>query len=343
MVAWRTLIGLGVAVLAWSVAREPAHASCAAPPPKVLWTYPADGDRDVPIDSVLWVISNAWGAPSLATLNGKPLDAMQSDGVFDAVSFAPGTLQPDTSYVLHLEYSSWAADLDAGDSPAYDVAFQTGSSRSKAPPKPFVAGYRASSGLDAMHPCADVIAAQDCFDQGQNTLLAFDVVGDGALAWLVNGELTGRTLWPQRCGDPALFTDQRFDYGCVDVQTLGVGGKLSDKATFCIPALPAPDAGVRGGATRDGGTQLEKDAGRPVPPASAPGGATSDAGAAPLYRDKVIKDEDGCNASGAGTARAWLWPLLALCMLARRARRGHCVAANRDPCNSPASDPSTPV
>jgi hypothetical protein len=74
MISSRAPLALIIVLGIWSAAPGAAHASCVEPVPKVLWSYPADGDRDVPIDAVVQILQNDWGAKPAMTLNGVAID-----------------------------------------------------------------------------------------------------------------------------------------------------------------------------------------------------------------------------------------------------------------------------
>jgi hypothetical protein len=253
-----------------------AHADCASPPFEVLWTYPADGDHDIPINAQLWALTNTWAGAPTATLNGNDLSAITQS--FGGTSIDPGRLEPDTDYVLQLTYQAYSG----GDPAAIlvEVAFRTDSGgvvpdhRSA----PVLNGHTSQPGFDD-HPCADVISAQDCFDTGQDTLITFYTDDDDAVGWLVQAESGGsQVLWPARCGDPSVY-----GYGtsalnaCYELRAIGPGGVASEPRHYC----PATGAQSDGGVTQasDAGIDpVAHDAGIAAPGTSTP---RSDAGVDP--------------------------------------------------------------
>ena len=90
------------------------RADCMTPEPLLLWSYPADGARDVPTNALFWFVSSqtAFNPDLSATLNGKPLVwPQEAHNVSGQVSIHrvhvdPGPLQPSTAYTLVLHYAS---------------------------------------------------------------------------------------------------------------------------------------------------------------------------------------------------------------------------------------------
>ena len=82
-------------LLGWNaVAPEPTEASCESPTPKVIWSYPAADDVDVPLDAdLLMVTEGIWGDVQV-TLDGEPLVA----GSEFLGHFELGALEPSTTY-----------------------------------------------------------------------------------------------------------------------------------------------------------------------------------------------------------------------------------------------------
>ncbi|MDB4987298.1 MAG: hypothetical protein JWN04_2476 [Myxococcaceae bacterium] len=306
---------LAAAVL-WLAPRE-ASASCAAPPLKVLWTYPADGDQAVPTNAVFWALATGWRTANV-TIDGAPLPALSALG-----ERALGDLTPNQEHVLRLDYAS-ELDDDAGSSEAFEIHFRTGDGPAARVPAPSFAGVeRASSIIDST--CPEVVHAQDCFDTGQNTLLSFEVTAPQVIGWIAEGK-----LWPAQCGSPALFiTEPVSTERCFEVQPLGPGGLIGDSVRYCAPALaagpwidaglssPHPSSGDAGPRGADGGgIALVSDGGLALD-----AGKHADASIPDPGNDQIF-DSDGCSTGRGASTRRIGWSLLTVVslLLARRRR-----------------------
>ncbi len=274
---------------------DQAQASCVEPPLELLWSYPSDGAQEVPLNAQFWALTSLSGAEVEATLNGVALQATRE---LNALRFEPGSLTPDTDYTLHLSGPFHAT------SAGLDLHFRTGSSTASAPAAPLVLGHATSSELGGTG-CPDVIAAQDCFDTGQDTLLRFSPAASDAIAWLVRAEEGGygAGLSPvSACSAPALFIDDDRPLGCFELRSVGPGGIASSPSRFCPETGGASDDGADADA-EDTGSERTQDADDPEMGA----GFARDEGPPPPGEDKVIRS-DGCSAT-TGAAAPRLPPL----------------------------------
>jgi hypothetical protein len=231
----RVVLGLGATLSPLWLLSSPAAADCGPPPFELLWTYPENGAVDVPTNAVLRSLASTWQMPRV-TLDGVDVPVAPSD---EHEGLPLGTLMPNHDYRLRLDYAS-PTDVDAGAARVAEITFRTGAGpATKPPPVALASTQRASSsGESFASPCPEVVAAQDCFDQGQDTLLTFDVPPSSGPGYLVDGE-----LWPARCGDPMLFTSEYAATSrCHEVRAIGPGGLLSDVTRACPP--PVSDAGT---------------------------------------------------------------------------------------------------
>lgn len=215
----------------WFVASH-AKASCAAPRPDVIWTYPADGARDVPINALFWVLSTLGGSPA-ASLNGTPLT------VGERGELQPGALLPNHDYTLSLQYprrDEW--DLDV----PIKITFRTGMAKARTPsqlaaPQVTVKKQRIPDRLQR------VLNAHGCYDTMQNTLVSFHSAGPSLVAYLV-----GSQLWPAEYGPPSLYL-RGPDIGrvCVDLIPISKGGRPGRATRVCTgqrqhaTSAPRPD------------------------------------------------------------------------------------------------------
>lgn len=227
-------------VVAWLGGAPTAGASCVAPPVDVYWTYPANGDRDVPTNAVIWVVGTL--ASGSVTLDGRALSAEPVS--FGSARYQPDLLLPQTDHVLRIAAGEqFAADADGGV-PTFEIAFRTGAGPGTNPAAPSFASFSTSSGFPTQTRCSEVIRGQDCFDTGQNTLATFAVAGD-AIAWLVQSTYLGEsTVWPNDCGAPSIF-GHPFGDSCFELSAIGVGGLTSPSVKAC-PVSGAATAGSGG-------------------------------------------------------------------------------------------------
>jgi len=301
------LAAAALAVIAWPSAPTIARASCASPPLDLLWAYPEDGATDVPTNAVFWLVNSRWSALPTATLDGVELEPVSV--TFGGSKIEPGQLEPNTDYVLALDYGEH--DADAGEASSVRIAFGTGSGPADRPPAPRVSSSSTSDTRPATELCRKVLAAQDCFDTGQDTLLTFEVEDDEAIAWLVLEDYLGEsTVWPASCGEPSLMVGGAATVRCKDVSAIGPGGVLGATTRYC-PQSSTPDAGRiedAGRAEQDGGVHSGRDAGtRPPGRRSIVGEGGGDA-------------SDGCSAGGTPRSAAsgpWMIALLAFAFRAR--------------------------
>jgi hypothetical protein len=251
-------------------ASDHVRASCAQPAPDVQWTYPADGDQDVPTDAVFWIVGTSWSEK--VTLDGAALAG--SSISFGAQHYIPSAMQPNTDHVLRIAFTA-VSGAATDPKTVFEIAFHTSTGPGTAPLAPSAASYTTSAGFPTTHRCVKIISGQDCFDTGQNTLSTFSVTGD-AIAWLVQSDYLGQsTVWPRDCGQPAVFGQGFASDDCPEISAIGRGGLVSPAVRAC-QSLPAADAGVV--ADEDGGTKV--DAAVPAQPAANTPVFEEDAGSA---------------------------------------------------------------
>ncbi|MFM2420981.1 MAG: hypothetical protein RL385_5704, partial [Pseudomonadota bacterium] len=139
MLSTQSLLRASVPIAAFLLSHAAAPASivsadCLAPAPAVLWTYPANGDVDVPTDSSLWLAANvsSFGQVPTVELNGTAVSVQaESLSALAPLRFEPPTLAPDTSYVWTLRYPP----TDGQSATTFEVQFKTGKRQRRAAPK----------------------------------------------------------------------------------------------------------------------------------------------------------------------------------------------------------------
>ncbi|MCB9626828.1 MAG: hypothetical protein H6725_05615 [Sandaracinaceae bacterium] len=93
------LLALAVGIaLALSVTSR-ASASCVPPDPAIVWSYPAEGATDIPVDARIFLRLNTYSRPTSITVNGVVVNwAGPGSAVEDM--FSPGPLTPNTAYLV---------------------------------------------------------------------------------------------------------------------------------------------------------------------------------------------------------------------------------------------------
>lgn len=229
---------------------SPVQAKCRMPPIELLWSYPADGDVDVPTNAVFWSLNKYWYANPTLTLNGVSVATTPREANATSAPGTPlGSLAPQHDYVLRLEFPQPAL-AGGGTAQPIEIAFRTGDGPAERLPPLGVLGDRQTpDGPNFQRAfrdaeCSAEIEAQDCFDTGPNVLIHFDVEEPRAVGFVVDG-----ALWPARCGHPALYR-RYFPSAaagrpptCFDLQAIGPGGLLSEATEYCVvpdSATPVP-------------------------------------------------------------------------------------------------------
>lgn len=325
-----------------------ARADCSQPDFDLLWSYPEDGDGNVPINAQLWMLTSTWSSSTATfTLNGEPLSAAAQS--FGGVVIDPGELEPNTHYTLELRIAT--DSVPSSEQQLARIQFVTESEAAPSVSAPNIGGHTTELGY-VTHSCAQVVAAQDCFDTGQDTLLVVLSEDDDALGWVIEPESGGPSaVWPARCGDPSLYGyGDTLLHSCVLVRKIGPGGLLSERARYCPDTgatsdagMPEPrDAGVPGGGGTGGGVVSPEDAGANGPRdagvrndndmsggGSAPPDPDSDDVGDEADLDRAADKDDGCSvgarlASDRGqgtTSRVSFLTLLAIALGWRTRRR----------------------
>jgi len=195
-------------------ASRTAQASCVAEPYGLLWSYPANGAQDVPVDADLFVNGQLNGLPSL---DGEPLPRLAA-GVYDL-----GVLEPETRYEVHWEGAA--------------IVFTTGVAAEYPPGRPWSDVRVTRNPIDFAR--CPLVPSQGCFDTGAPTRVRFDA--GPARAWLVDvvscdGSVS-QMLWPYGCGAPVVESVDRIV--CASVRsTQGAGFSESTRVICSVPDVP---------------------------------------------------------------------------------------------------------
>lgn len=133
-----------------------ASAACVEGAVELLWSYPAEGDSDVPTNAQLQLVLSAklHGSDWDATLNGEPVTPA-ADGVFSL-----GSLAADTEYTFRIEGHQQRVSITTK---VVELHFRTGSGTADAVEAPVVVGASPADKDDAAL-CARVDARYVCRD-----------------------------------------------------------------------------------------------------------------------------------------------------------------------------------
>lgn len=230
-----------LAAFTLSLAASEANAKCIREDPALKWSFPADGDTDVPTNAAFWAIAN------------DPLVRLRVEGAGSASpgehawSFVPPPLEPDTDYTLVVEMGADAAVVER-------LAFRTGPGPvDELPEPPVVLGHASGEEQVPAPACSGVVRDDDCFDTGQVPVVL--EMEDSPLLWLYND---GEGAWPASCGGPVDYVqhdppDEPLRT-CFELIAVSRTGARSAPAVYCTgapdeePLLPVGCAGVRASA-----------------------------------------------------------------------------------------------
>jgi hypothetical protein len=221
------------------LAAKPARASCAAPAPAIVWSYPADGQTDVPTNARVFVLPNLGAFGAEVTFNGQSADKPIED---DRFGYAP-QLEPYTRYVVGVSSDPTL--------PPVTFSFTTGAGPGPDdPPPPLSISGVTQTPVRALSPlCAQAVAAMDCFDTGQSTHVVFETTAQ-PVAFFV-GQIDGNSIpwsmtWPGECGSPEVFVTSCM--GSYRVYAVGATGLATTADATCPPpaAMPMPNQAPSG-------------------------------------------------------------------------------------------------
>ena len=305
------LHALAALAAASALCPRPARASCVEPTPTVVWSYPKDGDTEVPTNITLWLLLSNWHRPGKVLLDGKELPV--NGFGFGYRPLEP--LAPSSPHELAFQAST------PGTEPAVNltIRFTTGSGETEREPPmtPMVTAVSALGSRPLSNLCQGVVHAMDCFDQAQDTHLVFDTAARPFL-WIIEqvpnqmGESPVFTLWPGECELPELFVTGNAARVCghqYRLHAMEGTGLRAMSAPFCPADL------VRAAPGEDGG----------LPPAPDGGGvAPADAGASgprPSTGNPQVSDAGGSGGCSVAHGRALPVPFLVLVLILGLARR----------------------
>jgi len=218
-----------------------AEASCVAPDFEVVWSYPAQGQTNVPTNAQVVVLTTQWSSVE-AQLDGATL-VQEAEGF----RFATPVLAANTEHTLVLTPNNFS-----GGAPV-TLTFRTGAGPMASKPPAAEPGQTVESGertLDAV--CSRALAAGDCYDTGQDEYLTLRTT-HLPVAWIVrfldeSGRVFWRQLWPGTCGSPEVFVHSNDDR-CYTLMAVNEIGETAAPVRYCHapPLVPAAGCGVPGG------------------------------------------------------------------------------------------------
>jgi hypothetical protein len=332
-----------------------AHAYCTPADRALLWSYPADGASDVPVDATFWLRLSRSGSVTVA-LDGALQTFTGVDSLAPEIDpgrilqIAPAALEANREYVLSVAYgaeqtrpvgpadnSDGGTELaaDAGsDAPppshSFEIRFRTGSGRAPAALPTVVQGadvkFAGEQPRTEEPACRTLLEAQGCFDTGLLKTVTLDVAPGDALAWLVLGPSSDDSqLWPAKCGAPLLYFagDLTEIFGvvgllpkCYEVRAVQAGGVLGEAATFCTDSSANSASDASAAAAASDAGAGATDAAAPAHDASDDGGSSN----ASMSGKPKRRDDGGCRLSSDPRAQSY-WLLSLLALLAVRSKR----------------------
>lgn len=242
----------------WTWGRVPAQANCIQPDPAILWSSPAQGAVDVPLDADLLLVMDGYRPNLEVRLDDRILAPSSIPGIYDL-----GQLEPSTEYAVTIGIRGGGVSFDGKPLAPRSLTFTTGSRRAQlererstlevtalgertAPAEPF--------------DCDEILYANSCYDTGPPVLQTFaaDPRADSVL-WIIetihadSGE-HGFTALPSRCGSPQQLTGLQDDGNrSYVVHAVSVNGAKASSAVIKQPftagegcAVGAPGAGASG-------------------------------------------------------------------------------------------------
>lgn len=198
----------------------------------VLWTYPKDGQADVPTNAKVFAIG-AYDVPIQVDLDGQPL----ARGPFPD-QFEPGSMTPETEHVLRISARADPAQFRT-------LSFRTGTGPvSLAAPIAEVGPAIVGRSRTLNAACHKILVDGECYA----TEDAFTTLETSAtpLAWWVMPDPSaklGPLLWPGECGPPEvrITLAQSRCFSLLAVNELGLA---TPSGPYCRVGKVRGDAGV---------------------------------------------------------------------------------------------------
>lgn len=227
-------------------------ASCAPHPPSIVWSYPAAGATDVPVDTDFFVLLEGGERPSVM-FHGGSQGSWDGGNPWDGGRFNMSPLDANTEYTAEV----------TARGVTFEIRFTTGTTMAPANVTPTLTSYVVDDLAQPMtpHTCAALLHALDCFDTGQDSVVRLMPTGEATL-WLVESTGPGAdgggqpriTAWPGECGAPPMVLRREqigVDPPCVRVTSVSASGAHLYSQELCL------DSGSKSGCavspSRSGG------------------------------------------------------------------------------------------
>jgi hypothetical protein len=225
-----------------------SFAACAEPPQQLVWSWPAKGMADIPVNAGIFVVPAA-NQSVRVYLNDQELSAI-GDSPPHAWTFDPGPLAPSSIQKLVIEFSSESGTQKTLPAREFTTGTSTASAEAAA-----IAGHVERDPLTThvtRDACGQAFVLLDCLDTGIGAI--FDLqMSDSAPGWAVRSEAAGPwTAFGDDC-DPIALTILEEEDPCFDIIALGPTAELMTPTTLCPLTHEYPSA-TEGGCSIDAGT-----------------------------------------------------------------------------------------
>ena len=219
---------LALVVLFLAAART-ASASCASPPPGLVWFWPAKNATNIPTNAMIWAI----GTGVHVSIDGKDVPPAGTTGI-DRYRFDPGPLAPDTTIDVLFTIGEGATTKKV------PLTFTTGGQPGDlVPDAPVVSGHTETTAS----ACPGVSSTQGCFDTHDRQLTLAVQPGAPLLSF---DSSEGPILWPGDCAPEVWVRSSQTDT-CIELKALSAWGSETATTTYCPYAAAAPEGGKKGG------------------------------------------------------------------------------------------------
>lgn len=248
-------------VLAVLLLAGQARSDCMTPPAALVWSYPADGAQDAPVNSKLLLLPPA----ESVSVNGVPATHLRGP-VWD-----PGVLSPDSDYTVSVTIPPVAGSDDLGA--VASLTFRTGFSTAASVSSDDAVFGDATPAAGDVYSCF-VDTDSDCFDDCPNGTWAIPSSSQNVVLWQNNSR--GAPWMPADCVDaPAVqFCVEQPGTYCDRLTGFGADGSVVESSPVCVevacgdsPSVPCSlfpaDAGIDAGDGSSDETAFERG-----PPAS---------------------------------------------------------------------------
>jgi hypothetical protein len=182
------------------------------------WSFPENGQTDVPTNVKLFVLPSAAGV----RING-----IESSSLDSLVMWDPGQLAPNTNYLVEVDYR-----LENSDIATSAFAFKTGSIVAAPPENVTVTAIGpAGTGLGC-----SVVNDFDCIDDAPSGQIRLTTAATGVVLW--RSDARGREWQPASCGSPSIEWIGYLPPGPVEVcgtlDAYGAEGTVVETIESCI-------------------------------------------------------------------------------------------------------------